>query len=72
MWLSLTLALFMQAKAGMTTGKRPSWVWTLSEAASWARDLLMPHWSALSAQIQLAQMSFRQTLFQTAYLEKTA
>lgn len=71
-WLSLTLALFMQAKAGMTTGKRPSWVWTLSEAASWARDLLMPHWSALSAQIQLAQMSFRQTLFQTAYLEKTA
>jgi len=71
-WLSLTLALFMQAKAGMITGKRPSWVWTLSEAASWVRDLLMPQWSALSAQIQLDQLHFRQTLFQTAYLNKTA
>ncbi|WP_428194524.1 transposase, partial [Deinococcus saxicola] len=71
-WLSLTLALFMQGKAGMTTRKHASWAWTLSEAASWARDLLMPHWSALSAQIQLAQLHFRQTLSQLAYLENSA
>lgn len=71
-WLSLTLALFMQAKAGMTTGKRPSWVWTLSEAASWVRNVLMPHWTVLTAQIQLARVYFRQTLSQTAYLGKTA
>ena len=71
-WLSLTLALFMQAKAGMTTGQRPRWVWTLSEAASWVRDLLMPHWTALAAQLQLLRLEFRQTLSQTAYLEETA
>lgn len=42
-FLSTALALYGQVQAGLTTWRSPRWVLTLSEAALWVRDLVMPH-----------------------------
>ena len=71
-WLSISLALYQQFQAGMTTGKRPAWRVSLAASGQAVRFYLMPHIVRHGLCAELLHLEAEQLLSQSLKTLRTA
>ncbi len=69
-WLSISLAMYQQFRAGMTEGKHPAWRLTLAESGEAMRLYLMPHIVQQALLAKLYHLAAVERMFQTSKIAR--